>query len=59
VYAPSLEAAAKKAAAENKKRVREGQNASSSHKVSTTGGLTDGSNNTQGPSGQVSNANDL
>lgn len=59
VYAPSLEATAKQAAAENKKRVREGQNASSDHKISTTGGLTDGSNNTQGPSGQVSNANDL
>ncbi|EOU2461672.1 hypothetical protein ACNTOD_000555 [Vibrio navarrensis] len=58
VYAPSLEATAKQAAAENKKRVREGQ-AGSDHKISTTGGLTDGSNNTQGPSGQVSNANDL
>ncbi|WP_417877006.1 hypothetical protein [Vibrio sp.] len=59
VYAPSLEAAAKQAAAENKKRVREGQTVGSNHKISTTGGLTDGSNNTQGPSGQVSNANDL
>ncbi len=59
VYAPSLEAAAKQAAAENKKRVREGQTTGSNHKISTTGGLTDGSNNTQGPSGQVSNANDL
>ncbi|OOF08004.1 hypothetical protein BZG82_15675 [Salinivibrio sp. PR5] len=59
VYAPSLEATAKQAAAENKKRVREGQNASSSHKISTTGGLTHGSKNSQGPSGQVSNANDL
>ncbi|MDV6249677.1 hypothetical protein [Vibrio sp. EA2] len=59
VYAPSLEAAAKQAAAENKQRVREGQTVGYNHKISTTGGLTDGSNNTQGPSGQVSNANDL
>ncbi len=59
VYAPSLEAAAKQAAAENKKRVREGQTVGTNHKISTTGGLTDGANNTQGPSGQVSNANDL
>ncbi|ANQ19925.1 hypothetical protein ACKVMY_05875 [Vibrio natriegens] len=59
VYAPSLEAAAKQAAAENKQRVREGQTVGTNHKISTTGGLTDGGNNTQGPSGQVSNANDL
>lgn len=59
VYAPSLEAAAKQAAAQNKQRVREGQTTGTNHKISTTGGLTDGGNNTQGPSGQVSNANDL
>ncbi|MDR9829195.1 hypothetical protein RCJ22_26755 [Vibrio sp. FNV 38] len=55
VYAPSLEAASAQAGAEMKQRVR----TSSDHAVSTSGGLTDGSNNTQGPSGQVSNSNDL
>lgn len=59
VYAPSLEAAAKKASAENQQRVREGKNQGSAHKINTTSGLTEGSNNTQGPSGQVSNVNDL
>ncbi|MGF1885964.1 hypothetical protein L4D13_07480 [Photobacterium profundum] len=59
VYAPSLESAAKEAAAENKQRVREGKTAGTDHKVGTTGGLTDSGNNTQGPSGQVSNVNDL
>ncbi len=58
VYAPSLEATAKKAAAENEQRVREGKNSGHAHQISTTGGLSDG-NNTQGPSGQVSNTNDL
>ena len=59
VYAPSLEAVATKAAAENKKRVREGQQAGTSHKINTQGGLSSGGNNSQGPSGQVSSVNEL
>ncbi|MCK8044451.1 hypothetical protein MSG37_06110 [Shewanella sp. 1CM18E] len=57
VYAPSLEAAAKKASAENKQRLREG-NVGSTHKVNTTGGLTE-AESSQGPSGQVSRINEL
>lgn len=58
VYAPSLEAAARKSAAENETRIRESKTAGTKHKIQTQGGLTDG-DNTQGPSGQVSNTNDL
>lgn len=59
IYSPSMEAVATKAAAENKQRVREGKTAGTGHKIGTTGGLTDSGSNTQGPSGQVSNVNDL
>ncbi|MGR5165928.1 hypothetical protein ACPV5L_01855 [Vibrio astriarenae] len=55
VYAPSLEAASAQAGAETKQRVRQGNN----HKVSTSNGLTNDTSGSQGPSGQVSNANDL
>ncbi|MDO6498376.1 hypothetical protein [Photobacterium sanguinicancri] len=59
IYAPSLEAVATKAAAENKKRVREGQQAGTSHKINSQGGLNNSGTNSQGPSGQVSSVNDL
>ncbi|WP_415721844.1 hypothetical protein [Photobacterium ganghwense] len=59
VYAPSLEAVAKKAAAENDQRVREGKTVGTTHRIQSSGGLTEDGNHSQGPSGQVSRVNDL
>ncbi|NGN97857.1 hypothetical protein G5S52_09360 [Grimontia sp. S25] len=57
VYAPSLEASAAKAAKQNEKRVKESSGSSS--KINVDGGLSDSNNANKGPSGQVSNAQDL
>ncbi|WP_025820340.1 hypothetical protein [Shewanella marina] len=57
VYAPSLEAAAQKASSENKQRIKEGQ-ADRNRKLNSTGGLTE-TDSSQGPSGKVSNINEL
>ncbi|MDD1780819.1 hypothetical protein LRP49_06350 [Enterovibrio sp. ZSDZ35] len=58
VYSPSLEKTASDAAKENEIRVREGQTQGNRHKISSDG-LSDKDNAGRGPSGQVSNANDL
>lgn len=57
VYAPSLEASAVKAAKENEKRIKESKVSSSS--LNKDGGLTESNSSSRGPSGQVSNAQDL
>ncbi|WP_026972845.1 hypothetical protein [Aliagarivorans marinus] len=59
VYSPSLEAVAVKARQENDQRTATHSPSSSKHKLSVHGGESEQNNSSQGPSGQVSSANDL